>query len=834
MKKLSYLLIFVTILYGCNSTKRLTEDEILLTKNKLIVDGIKSNDEKLRELITLKPNSSTLGLPLALYLYNIGNKNNPKTVEEWAKKKPKKYERLKKLLSEKQSIAYANSMIGLNNWFLRNGEAPSIIEERKIKASVKNLSLFLKTKGYFSNTVTSSIINTKKQKAEVTYNVNKGRPLLLDSIKVDISSPVLDSIYKTSSLKSFLKSGDQYDEENFIKEAKRITKLFRNNGVFHFSDNYLGFYDIDTASVNFKTNVDLIISGERILEKNGTYFTKPLQVQKLRNINIYTDYSFIKKDLKPKDTVSYKGLNFLAFEKVKYNAKYLSESVFLSKGSVYSDSLRNLTRKHLKSLKNFKTTNIKYDSVKGFNDLLDVNIFLTPIEKYTLGLETELTHSNIRDLGVSGKFSIINRNTFKGAEIFKLSLLGSFFNASQAANQSGNFFNSWEVGADVSLEVPRLVAPFGLNKTVPKTMSPRTFFTLGTSFQKNIGLDRQTFTGMIDYQWQYTPKKTIQLEIFNTQYVKNLNVGSYFNIFNSEFQKLAAIAPIFDSNFQLSQNDNSAVELMNLIFNDANFQASNPIEYRENLNILDRYNIITSDFLIPTIGYTFTYNNQTSYQDNSFSFFKAHIANSGNFLGLLSSKKNENNRTTVFGIPLAQYFRTDIEYKKFWDLNNNSVFGIRTFLGAIFTYDNSDIPFIKSYFAGGSNDIRAWQTYDLGPGRRANGLEYNIGSLKFLTSAEYRFDMLGSLKGALFMDAGNIWNISNTSILNREERFRGFNSLKDMAIGSGFGFRYDFSFLVLRLDVAFKMHEPYLQANRWFQNYNFSNAVYNIGINYPF
>lgn len=834
MKKLCYLLFISFLLFGCNSTKRLTEQELLLTKNNVVVDGQKNKDDKLSELITLNPNSRTLGIPLALHLYNIGNKNGPKSVEEWAKKKPKKYARLKKLLSEKQSIAYANSMIGLNNWFLRNGEAPRIIDERQIKKSQRNLTTYLKTKGYFKNEVNYSIDSLKQQKGQVNYRVSKGRPLLLDSIKVKIPSPVLDSIYRSSSVQSFLQSGDQYNEENFINEAKRITKLFRNNGVYFFSDNYLGFYEIDTASINYKTNVDLIVSGDRIVEKNGEYISKPLKVQKLRNIHVYTDYTFDKRDSIQKDSTDYKGLRFYANDKLRYNVRYLSEAIFLKKGDVYSDSLRNLTRKHLKSLKNFKSTTIKYSPVDESEDALDVEIFLTPIEKYTLGLETELTHSNIRDLGVSGKFSLINRNTFKGAEIFKISVLGSFFNASQAANQSGNFFNSWEVGADVSLEVPRLVAPFGLNKTVPKTMSPRTFFTLGTSFQKNIGLDRQTVTGMIDYQWQYNPRKTIQLEIFNTQYVRNLNVGSYFNIFNSEFQKLRDIGQTYDPNFALSSNDGSPIQLMNAIVGDTAFQSSNPQEYRDNLNILDRYNIITSDFLIPTIAYSFTYNNQHNYQDNDFSFFKIRVANSGNVMGLLSQTTNENNRKTTLGIPLAQYFKTDIEYKKFWDTNNNSVFGFRTFLGAIFTYDNSDIPFIKSYFAGGSNDIRAWQTYDLGPGRRANGLEFNIGSLKFLTSAEYRFDMFGSLKGALFVDAGNIWNISNTSILNKEERFRGLNSLQDMAVGSGFGFRYDFSFLVLRLDLAFKMHEPYLTGNRWFQNYNFSNAVYNIGINYPF
>ena len=244
--------------------------------------------------------------------------------------------------------------------------------------------------------------------------------------------------------------------------------------------------------------------------------------------------------------------------------------------------------------------------------------------------------------------------------------------------------------------------------------------------------------------------------------------------------------------------------------------------------------IITSDFLIPTIAYSFTYNNQQDFRDNNFSFFKIRIANSGNIGGLLSNKKDNNNRKTIFNIPLAQYFKTDIEYKKFWEIDDSSVIGFRSFIGAIIPYDNSAIPFTKSYFAGGSNDIRAWQTYDLGPGSRNSGLEYNIGSLKFLTSAEYRFDLFGSLKGALFVDAGNIWDITNSIFAEEEARFNGLNSVKDIAVGSGFGLRYDFSFLVFRLDLGFKMHEPYLESNKWFRNYNFSNAVYNIGINYPF
>jgi len=456
-----------------------------------------------------------------------------------------------------------------------------------------------------------------------------------------------------------------------------------------------------------------------------------------------------------------------------------------------------------------------------------MDVFLSPLEKYTIGFETELTHSNIRNIGVSGKFSLSNRNTFRGAELFKMSFLGTWFNSNNGPG--------WEIGADASLEIPRFVVPFGLSRLVPKRMSPRTIISLGTSFQKNIGLDRQTFSFLTDFKWQYNSKRTIQLEVLNTQYIKNLNVDSFFSIYNSEYQNLNDIAKVYynDPNRVLALPD-EAVSFMNTVFQDSGFQSSNPDEFSNNANILNRYNIITSDFIIPTIAYSFTYNNQLDFKDSDFSFFRFRIANSGNIMGILSKNTNSNNKKTFLGIPLAQYFKTDIEYKKFWGLRNNSVFAIRTFLGAIITYDNSDIPFVKSYFAGGSNDIRAWQTYELGPGRSNTGLEFNVGSFKFLTSAEYRFDMFSRLKGALFIDAGNIWDISDSSFAEDGTRFTGLSSLKDITIGSGFGARLDFNFLILRFDVGFKTYEPYLSGNKWFKNYNFSNAVYNIGINYPF
>ena len=806
----------------------------MLTQNIIFVDSVKNKSNALQKYVLQKPNVRLLGLPLGLYFHNIGNHNKPKTPSKWGKKNTRSYNFIKNIFSEKQSIAYAKSFVNLNKWFL-SYQKPVIVTNRKVESTKNNLWAFYKTQGYFKSKVVSQINrDSLNKKATVVYHITKGLPTLLDTIKIKTESTVLDAIYKNSGITSLLKTGNQYNDKTFRDEASSVLKLFRNSGIYHFTESALGFY-VDSTRTDYKTNVDFLISKDRLILQNGTYLKKPFKVHKIKEINVVTDYSFTKKDNSISDSISYKGINFLAFDKLKYNPKYLSQSIFLKPGEVYKDTLRNLTRTHLKSLKNFKSNKIVFTPIGTLEDELKMDIFLTPIEKYTLGFETELTHSNIRDIGVSGKFSLTDRNVFRGSELLKLSFLGSWFNSNNGPG--------WEIGADVSLEIPRFVAPFGLSKLVPKAMSPRTLFSLGTSFQKNIGLDRQTFTFLSDYRWQYNRKKTIQLEILNTQYIQNLNIDRFFNIYSSEFSSLNSVAETYDTlngtNFfpiseQVNEQSAKAIEFIDEIATNNSFAITNPEEFNTVLNIFNRYNIVTSDFLIPVLAYSYTYNNQTSFKDNNFSFFKARIANSGNVLGLLSDKTNINNKKTLLDIPLAQYFKTDFEYKQFWDVGTNSVFGFRSFFGAIITYDNSDIPFTKSYFAGGSNDIRAWQTYELGPGRRSSGLEFNVGSLKFLTSAEYRFNVVGKLKGALFVDAGNIWDITGSNFVDEAAKFKGLSSLQDIAVGSGFGARLDFNFLVVRLDVGFKTYEPYLKNEKWFQNYNFSNAVYNIGINYPF
>ncbi|MBL4939098.1 MAG: BamA/TamA family outer membrane protein, partial [Lutibacter sp.] len=803
---------------SCNTVRYVPENKLLLTKNSIIVNDKKNVDNEINDYIVQRPNQLVLGTPFPLYFYNIGNKNFETDFEKWKLNNPNWYNFTKGVFSKKQARGIRKFKNNTHQWFLNNGESPVILDQKKTRQTIENLTQHYYNEGFFNVKVTFEEQLLKNKKVAVNYVVNTDNPYTLDTITTTIESKILDSIYSIHKNESFIKKGTIFKLSSFVNEQNRLTDLFRNSGVYRFNKNAITF---EADSTYYTSDIDLII--------NDSIGNVPFKIQKIQKINIYTDYSYNTKDNPIKDSINYNGYSFLAQKELKYNPKLLLNAIFIEPNTIYKDESRKLTRKHLRGLKNFKSVDIRYSELK--DDKLEASIFLTPLKKYSIGFNTELTHSNIRQLGVSGKLSFLNRNIFKGSEILKFSIQGSFLDSKDAADNE-TLLNAWEIGGDISLELPRFLLPFNTSKIISKRKSPKTSITLGSSLQKNIGLDKQKFTGIIDYTWESTLTKKHNLQLLNTQFIKNLNVSSYFKIYNSEFIEIQDIATSY---FNKTLNTTDVIDFINANIN-SDFEVTNPTEFKIAQNIKSRYNIITEDALVPSISYTFTYNNSESYKDIDFSFFRARIVSSGNLTTLLATDKDANNVKTIFKIPIAQYIRTDLEYKKFWELSLDNVLAFRSFLGISIPYGNSTtIPFSKSYFIGGPNDLRAWKIYDLGPGSTQSGLEFNVGNLKFITSLEYRFKIINSIKGALFVDAGNIWDISNSLVTSSEAKFNGVNSLKDIAIGSGFGIRYDLSFILLRLDLGFKTYEPYLpKENKWFANYNFNKTVYNFGISYPF
>jgi hypothetical protein len=280
----------------------------MLRENFIFVDSVRDKSSTLQKYVSQKPNPRFLNLPFALYFHNLGNLNSPKTASEWGKKNPRSYNFVKSVFSEKQSIAYANSSIGLNNWFLKS-DGPVIVNPQKVKNTSDNLLAYYKTQGYFKSSVDTIINRYDDKKATVEYYVTKGKPTTLDSILIKIESPVLDSIYKASNYITLLKKGDQYNDQTFRNEAKNTLKLFKNNGIYHFKEAALGFY-VDSTRTDYKTNVDFLMSGNRLVEKDGRYLEKPFKIQTIKEVNIITDYSFTRKTQKYLDSISFKGINF--------------------------------------------------------------------------------------------------------------------------------------------------------------------------------------------------------------------------------------------------------------------------------------------------------------------------------------------------------------------------------------------------------------------------------------------------------------------------------------------------------------------------------------------
>ncbi|MGY5351746.1 translocation and assembly module lipoprotein TamL [Wenyingzhuangia sp. IMCC45533] len=825
---INYFLIFIVVIFSftsCNTTKYVKENEQLLEQNIINIDGEKNSDQELNSYIIQRPNTKLLGIPLGLMLYNIGDENYDSIHQRKLIAFKDRNNFFDKLLSKKQTLNIINKRNSVNRWFLNKGEAPVIIDTDKTNKSASNLRNLYFNQGYFNATTKITVLNNV-EKATVTYNVTKNKPFYIGDISYDIKSKSADSLIQKNKHIFALRKGDQYNIKKFKKTVSKISNLLRNNGFYHFNESLISFRDIDTLATDNTTPVKLVV--ENLKTQRGKKITEiPLNVQTIKNINVYTDYTYNRRNIKYDVLREQNKISFFAHSKIKHRTKTLANSIFIEPNKVYSDKKVELTRNHLRSLKNFKSIRINHKELP--NNQLNTNIILTPLKKYGVGVNTELIHSNIKQIGLSGGFSFINRNLFKGAEIFQLSFQGSIFDtATNIAGDERNEFDAFELSVDASLEFPRVIFPF-LSNVLPREMTPRTKITVGTSFQRNIGLDKQNLSGIVNYNWKSSSKNSHVIELINLQFINNLNPESYYNIYNSEFRKIREIQPLVDPTFNLTpQNADEFIRSVPL-----SFRSTNPEEFTSIQNIGKREDIITSNNIIPSFSYSFEHNSRKGLSDTRYNYFRTRISSAGNLNTFFL--KEVDGQKTFRDISVSQFVKLDVDFRKFWSRSINHSLAFRTFVGvAVPTGKNKDIPFITSYFAGGSNDIRAWKTYELGPGNSNTGLEFNIGNLKLLSNLEYRFKMINSIHGAVFIDAGNIWNLPSSTAATDEEIFSGFESLENIAIGSGFGIRYDFNFLVLRLDLAFKTFEPYLESNKWFSNYDLRSSVLNIGINYPF
>tara|TARA_B110000879_G_scaffold20311_1_gene25189 strand:- start:148 stop:2631 length:2484 start_codon:yes stop_codon:yes gene_type:complete len=826
--------------------KRVGPTDYLLTENSFFVNGQKRKTEALSKLSFQKKNTQLFGIPLQLHIYNLARPNRDSLFEFWLHKKPKREKKLISRLSKKQLDQLKASSIGINQWLKKTGEKPNLLDSLKINKTITNLERYYFSNGWFDRKIDFKVDTIGSKKAKLTFEINTGDPYHIGSISEKIESPVIDSLYKNLKSSSKLKKGDQFLISNFEEERSRLTTAFRNLGAFHFTQDYIRFEN-DTIGTEKKVDVTVQIQN-RIIRNDDSIVRVPFQTYTIKDVNIFTDSTFENRSKTINDSVNFDNYNVYAYEKLNYKPGALTNAILIAKGSLFKDLDRSRTYRYLNELRTFKYPNIEYKENDG-DSTLTANIYLIPKKKYGIGFDVNVSQSNIQKVGLSFSSGVVIRNFFKGAETFEVSVLGAVGASKDGAKTGQKFFDINELGADIKLNIPRLFFPFKTEKIIPKYMSPSTRISTGFTGQTNIGLDKQTFNGVLSYKWFASKKVTNTLDLINFQFVRNLNPENYFSVYQNSFSRLdnIAIESYNTPSSFITTNSGGQPELMismadefiNLVSADNNFQNSNPNDFQTVRNIKERKNRLTQNNFILASNFNYVRNSKENAFDTNFSIFRLKFEFAGNLLynfsELLDLKNNTDGAYEVNGVPFSQYIKTEVDQIKLWDLGGSNVLALRSFFGIAIPFNNaSSIPFSKSFFAGGSNDNRAWTAYDLGPGTSDNNNEFNEANMKLAFSFEYRFKLFGKMNGAFFTDAGNIWNVLD-DVTDQKATFNNIESLKDLAVGAGFGFRYDFDFFILRLDTGFKAYDPtYGNSKRWLNDFNFSNAVYNIGINYPF
>jgi outer membrane protein assembly factor BamA len=844
--KIATFIVIGIIISACDAEKRVPNHKQRLTKNEIFVNDKATTNEDVTNQLYQKPNSTFLGYHLRLNLFNLADPNPDSTFQAKFTKHPGKYERMSKWLSAKQVDRLGQSFLykGIDDFLKETGEPPVIIDTAKTRKSLSRVNYYYFNNGYFNVNTNFKLDSLSPKKAKIKYSISTGTPFFIDSLTTKIQTPALDSLYETRKTNSVLKSGKQYNTKDFEEEKERITTHFRNNGVYHFQSNYVTF-DLDTLNKNKKVNVNLIIKDYSYQDKDSTR-TEPFKIYKISDVNIYTDYSATNNSSVFLDSTTYNQFNLYSHTKLKYKPKAITDAVFITKGSLFADTRTVLTTRYLNNLKVFNYPTILYELDKRDSTAqsLIAKVYLSPRKKYSLGTTFDVTHSNIQDIGIAGSLSETIRNVLNGAETLELSARGNIGSSKDLANPDSRFFNVSEYGLTAKLSFPRIWFPFKTEKIIPKSMIPSTLLSTGFSNQTNIGLDKQNVTGVFAYNWNPKRNNTARFDLFNVQYIRNLNPENYFNVYESSYNELNSIAKTYNTNLDYVDSTTG-----DLIIEDGTTGFTNDVlttiipvpqnEYLAVLGIEERRVRLTENDFILSSSYSFSKTTKTDAKDHSFYQFRTKIESAGSLLSVISAAanlpKNQNGNYEIFNLEYSEYIKTEFDFVKYWDLSKEKVLAVRSFFGIALPYGNSNyIPFSRSYFAGGSNDNRAWEPYRLGPGSTGAILDFNEANMKIALSAEFRFKIAGKIKGALFADAGNIWNVLDSTTFE-PATFTSLNDLKDIALGTGFGLRYDLDFFVVRFDLGFKTYNPGNETGkRWFYDYDFAHSVFNFGINYPF
>jgi outer membrane protein insertion porin family len=676
---------------------------------------------------------------------------------------------------------------GFKHWLkYKVGEPPVLSSPKVIEKNREILQNHLENKGYFGDTVLS-VTPVKDKHLTAVYTAQIGNRYTIRNVTYPPDSDDLSRRIDSLQHGTLLKKGDGFDLDVIKNERARIDGLLKNRGYYFFSPDDL-FIDVDSAVGNHQVDLHLKVKLATPLLARNIYRIN--QVVVFANYGILTDTSLRKAYTTPEGYHIVDSAHIL-------RPVIFSRTLVVKPGDIYKRDDHNRSLSRLVSLGVFGFVKVRFDPVKSddSNHLLNAFYYLTPAQRKSLQFEvTGLTRSD-NTTGTEVSVNWRHRNLLKGAELFTAKIYGGLEEQYIASNTltSNQKVNIRRAGLDLSLLVPRIISPFNLNTSsayVPKTKIEADYDIFDQSSEYTLTSSRVSF-GYI-FKNNQTTENTIT--VLGIDYVRPSNIN-----------------PVYQDSL------------------DKNITLARAIE---------------KTFIIgPT--YNFNYNSQAKPNKNTNNYyFNGNLDLSNNILGLVTGANiNKGKQIDIFNVPFAQYVRLEADFRHYLRFSDNSMLASRITSGAGFAYGNSTtMPFVKEFFAGGTNDIRAFRSRALGPGSYYAGnpstttlLPDQPGDFKLEGNVEYRGKLSPLVNWALFVDAGNVWTLRADTSRPGSQLTPGF--LKDIAVGVGTGLRFDLSILVLRVDVAVPVRYPWLpDGHKWDfpEAADISNMVLNLAIGYPF
>lgn len=657
----------------------------------------------------------------------------------------------------------------INRTLRRMGDAPVIYKEEETKRSSEEMTKAIQNMGYMSATVVP-VTRKKKKKLKLTYKVSSGKPYKIRSLKYDIKDEKIWEYMQQDSADTYLTEGMYFDVNRLDAERQRITDNLLRNGYYKFNKEYIS-YTADTVRNTYQVDVTMHLAPYRQPNDDTPQNHRQYYINK---VSFITDYNVLGASavngIDINDSIHYKGFPIYYKDKLYLRPKVLTNNLRIVPGSLYNEPDVQRTYSNFGRLQALKYTNIRFSETQaGDTSKLNAYVMLTKSKYQSVSFELEGTNS-AGDLGAAASVSFQNRNMFKGSEAFMIKLRGAY--EAVSGLQSGyNHEDYTELGAEATINFPRFLFPF-----------------LSNDFRRKI---RATTEFGVQYNYQIRP----------------------------EFSRIIASASWSYKWGLQRQRAQHRIDLLDINYL---YMPSISQEFRDKYlnneqNYILKYNY--DDRLIVRTGYSYTYNSagqalmNNTIIGNSYSI-RVNFESAGNLLyavaKMTNMKKNEDGEYSLLSIPFAQYIKGDFDFAKNVVIDNRNSIAFHVGAGIAVPYGNATIvPFEKRYFSGGANSVRGWSVRDLGPGVFPGDGNFmnQSGDIKLDANVEYRTRLFWKFRGAVFVDAGNIWTLRDYKD-QPGGKFEFNKFYKQIAVAYGLGLRLDLDFFVLRFDGGMKAVNP--------------------------